>query len=269
MSELPNVSFYLVRNSVSNGVSPKNIPKDCKIIECFNSLSDGKQIYVVENEPVFASKEIKEVRLDNDIFGNSQILYELTEQGAIRLEEVTSKNIGKRIMGLADGVVIINAVIRDRISGGQIAVSGIDQLTINKLLSKDTTENEHEFKELNLKNEPVSINQNEPFEVINAFFYYFCKQDKTYKKFGNSRYFDRFENLETVYSHYKFDKIEVEYLPPAILDLKNKLLLKLRKIPLTNSYLIRFYIGDTVYESSVNVSSETVGEPFTVCNIPY
>jgi len=105
------------------------------IINRFKSLSPEEQLNFKE-DPYFASigldgRYLKKATLEFDSNTNMpQIGIEFNDEGAKFFEEVTGRNVGKRIAIYLDGVLKNAPTVEERISGGKAQITG--SFTVNE-----------------------------------------------------------------------------------------------------------------------------------------
>jgi len=105
------------------------------IINRFKSLSPEEQLNFKE-DPYFASigldgRYLKKATLEFDSNTNMpQIGIEFNDEGAKFFEEVTGRNVGKRIAIYLDGVLKNAPTVQERISGGKAQITG--SFTVNE-----------------------------------------------------------------------------------------------------------------------------------------
>jgi preprotein translocase subunit SecD len=91
--------------SVYNG----NIPDNSEIVR-------GQGYFLVSRDVVIANEDIKEVKVIRDSSGNSAIAFKFNENGARKMLDFTSENIGKQLAVVYDGVCIFVSRIEERMS---------------------------------------------------------------------------------------------------------------------------------------------------------
>lgn len=240
------IEFYLSYGMYNN--SPMNIPENCRVLPYFKSLEDGMIYYLIDKEPVFTEKEITYKGVSRDYTGLKSISMTLSNKGTSRLAQVTTTHYDKKIIGMVDGVIIIDAYIHSPITSGQLSISCMDDESVLEKFENKPRRTQYSYKELDLINEPESVNSDYLFEVINAFFYYFCKGDEKYKEYIRPAITEEIEELEKTYKKYTFDKIEVARVKVKLIDA-----LRSHTPPSVPTFKIKFYIGDIVYENIVTI----------------
>lgn len=265
----PAISFHLVREEFLDRDSIKNVPSDCMVVGSFSSLRYGQRIFLIEKNPVFTEKDIKDKSLSQNWYGSSDINLVLTAEGAGKLAEATFNNIGKRMIGMVNGIVFINATITCQITGGNLTIANGDSYIYEIMFASDgkTEKPSSAFKELNLKEEPGRSNPRTAWELINTFFYYFCRGDEKYKDYIFPRYYEIFEELQAIYSGYDFEKIEVEYHNLRV-NILNRIIAEVTRQTAKAEFKIRFYTKYGVYENSIALGFEGIGKPLKILYIP-
>ncbi|HLD56350.1 MAG TPA: hypothetical protein VJA00_01900, partial [Candidatus Omnitrophota bacterium] len=79
---------------------------------------------VLESEAVITGERLTNASVGFDNYGQSTVEVQLDKEGAKIFDEVTFKNIGRRLAIVLDGKVHSAPVIRDRIPNGQGQISG-------------------------------------------------------------------------------------------------------------------------------------------------
>lgn len=82
------------------------------------------QTVLVEKEPVLTGEHLTNAVVGFDQYGQATVEFELDKEGAQKFDDVTFRNIGKRLAIVLDGKVNSAPVIRDRIPGGKGQISG-------------------------------------------------------------------------------------------------------------------------------------------------
>lgn len=96
----------------------------------YHKEKDERGIYretnpiLVKKEPELTGKYIKDAYVGYDGSGFPDVNLELDKEGAALFEEVTSRNINRRLAIVLDGVVRSAPSIRERIGGGKANITG-------------------------------------------------------------------------------------------------------------------------------------------------
>jgi len=96
----------------------------------YHKEKDERGIYretdpiLVKKEPELTGKYIKDAYVGYDSSGFPDVNLELDKEGAALFEEITSKNINRRLAIVLDGVVRSAPSIRERIGGGKANITG-------------------------------------------------------------------------------------------------------------------------------------------------
>lgn len=91
----------------------------------YNAVPDKQGLSVfVENEILVTSRDLESAQPEFDNLGRPSVRIVFTKSGAERFSEVTSKNIGRKIAVIVDGVCITAPIIQSGISGGEVILTG-------------------------------------------------------------------------------------------------------------------------------------------------
>jgi len=103
---------------------PAVVPEgfELKEMEAENDISS--QSLLVEKEPVLTGDHLTNAAVAFDQYGQAIVEFQLDKKGAEIFDDVTFRNIGKRLAIVLDGKVHSAPVIRDRIPGGRGQISG-------------------------------------------------------------------------------------------------------------------------------------------------
>ncbi len=82
------------------------------------------QTLLLEKEPILTGEHLTNATVGFDQYGQAVVEFELDKEGAKTFDDVTFRNIGKRIAIVLDGKVNSAPVIRDRIPNGKGQISG-------------------------------------------------------------------------------------------------------------------------------------------------
>ncbi len=87
---------------------------------------DGKVTMVVEKRAPLNDRDVSAVKLAKLPDGTVSIDLQFDQTAALTLEDITSKNIGKRMAILVSGKIVTAPTIKEKISGGVVALTGPD-----------------------------------------------------------------------------------------------------------------------------------------------
>lgn len=96
----------------------------------YHKEKDERGIYretsplLVKKEPELTGKYVKDAYVGYDSSGFPDVILELDGEGAALFEEVTSRNINRRLAIVLDGVIRSAPAIRERIGGGKASITG-------------------------------------------------------------------------------------------------------------------------------------------------
>ncbi|MFW6139052.1 MAG: preprotein translocase subunit SecD, partial [Spirochaetota bacterium] len=89
----------------------------------YDVLERKKAVVVYENTLMDGSY-LKNVQVTTDQFGNPEVSFSLSSEGASKFAEITEENVGKMLAIILDDKILSMPVIRERIPGGQVRISG-------------------------------------------------------------------------------------------------------------------------------------------------
>jgi preprotein translocase subunit SecD len=89
----------------------------------FDVLERQKAL-VLFNEALLDGSTIQRAQVSNDQFGKPEVDFTLNMEGGKKFSKITEVNVGKRMAIVLDGKILSMPVIRERIPGGQVRISG-------------------------------------------------------------------------------------------------------------------------------------------------
>lgn len=101
----------------------KALPEGVQEFTYFDSFSTGLKTVLVSDSISYDSSDIDEIILSSDFFGNDCLRILFKESGAEKMASFTEANIGNNILMEFNGIVIANAMVRDKISSGSLQLS--------------------------------------------------------------------------------------------------------------------------------------------------
>jgi preprotein translocase subunit SecD len=104
------------------------IPEDSELLYLwiknkFDVLERNRAV-VLYNEVLLDGSTIKRAQVSSDQFGKPEVVFSLSTNGAKKFASVTEANVGRRLAIVLDGKIMTMPVIRERIPGGQVRISG-------------------------------------------------------------------------------------------------------------------------------------------------
>jgi preprotein translocase subunit SecD len=79
---------------------------------------------VLYEEVLLDGSTIKRAQVASDQFGKPEVTFELSSEGAREFARITEANVGKRLAIILDDKIMTMPVIRERIPGGQVRITG-------------------------------------------------------------------------------------------------------------------------------------------------
>ncbi len=83
-----------------------------------------KRAIVVYKKTLLDGSYIKRAQVQTDQFGKPEVVFTLNSEGAKKFAEITGDNVGKMLAIILDGKILSMPVIRERISGGNVRITG-------------------------------------------------------------------------------------------------------------------------------------------------
>ena len=87
---------------------------------------DGKTTMFVEKRAPLTDKDVETVKLSKMPDGSPAINLVFDQTASLALEDITSKNIGRRLAILVAGKIVIAPTIKERIEGGHMTLAGFN-----------------------------------------------------------------------------------------------------------------------------------------------
>ncbi len=87
---------------------------------------DGKTTLLVEKRAPLTERDVSTVKLSKLPDGSPVVDVMFDQTAALTLEDITTKNVGKRMALLVNGKVVTAAIIKEKITGGVVALQGPD-----------------------------------------------------------------------------------------------------------------------------------------------
>jgi len=85
---------------------------------------ERKRAVVLYDEVLLEGSTIKRAQVATDQFGKPEVLFELSSEGARLFAQITEANVGNRLAIILDDKIMTMPVIRERIPGGQVRITG-------------------------------------------------------------------------------------------------------------------------------------------------
>jgi preprotein translocase subunit SecD len=85
---------------------------------------ERKRAVVVYREVLMDGSTVRRAQVQTDQFGKPEVIFSLSNEGAKKFLKITEENVGKRLAIVLDGKILMMPVIRERIPGGQVRISG-------------------------------------------------------------------------------------------------------------------------------------------------
>jgi preprotein translocase subunit SecD len=113
-----------------NGIlmDPTIIPDNSELLYLWEKnqfeVLERKRAVVVFDEVLLGGSALKRAQVQTDQFGKPEVTFELTTAGAKTFAQITEANVGKRLAVILDDKIMTMPVIRERIPGGQVRITG-------------------------------------------------------------------------------------------------------------------------------------------------
>ena len=261
-----SLKFRLVYDGPYIDLENQSVPEGFEAIRILKGMKETTVL--VEKNVQLDGTHIKNFKLAQDMFGYPNINFTLDDEGTQIFAKLTRDNIRKEILLEMDGIAILSAVIREEITGGQVAISGVNNLNLIKII-KDNFECEDslnidfdvDFVRVTAVN--GIVDRKDPKAVLNAFMYYFFTDDPVWKSFvaSDGKYSKSHDNITSVrdnfpetlnYSEIQIQKAEKLKKKLPFYRFKNN-----KDIPF--SYFYKINISGYEYIAQVNMIMDKAG----------
>ena len=198
-----SLKFRLVYDGPYIDLENQSVPEGFEAIRILKGMKETTVL--VEKNVQLDGTHIKNFKLAQDMFGYPNINFTLDDEGTQIFAKLTRENIRKEILLEMDGIAILSAVIREEITGGQVAISGVNNLNLIKII-KDNFECDDSLN-INFDVDFVRVtavngivDRKDPKAVLNAFMYYYFTDDPVWKSFvaSDGKYSKSHDNITSV-----------------------------------------------------------------------
>lgn len=261
-----SLKFRLVYDGPYIDLENQSVPEGFEAIRILKGMKETTVL--VEKNVQLDGTHIQNFKLAQDMFGYPNINFTLDDEGTQIFAKLTRDNIRKEILLEMDGIAILSAVIREEITGGQVAISGVNNLNLIKII-KDNFECEDSLN-INFDVDFVRVtavngivDRKDPKAVLNAFMYYYFTDDPVWKSFvaSDGKYSKSHDNITSVRDNFpetlNYSEIQIQKAE----KLKKKLPFYLFKNNKDNpfSYLYKINISGYEYIAQVNMIMDKAG----------
>lgn len=261
-----SLKFRLVYDGPYIDLENQSVPEGFEAIRILKRMKETTVL--VEKNVQLDGTHIKNFKLAQDMFGYPNINFTLDDEGTQIFAKLTRENIRKEILLEMDGIAILSAVIRDEITGGQVAISGVNNLNLIKII-KDNFECEDslnidfdvDFVRVTAVN--GIVDRKDPKAVLNAFMYYFFTDDPVWKAFvaSDGKYSKSHDNITSVRDNFpetlNYSEIQIQKAEKLKKKLPFYLFKNNKDIPF--SYLYKINISGYEYIAQVNMIMDKAG----------
>lgn len=261
-----SLKFRLVYDGPYIDLENQSVPEGFEAIRILKGMKETTVL--VEKNVQLDGTHIKNFKLAQDMFGYPNINFTLDDEGTQIFAKLTRENIRKEILLEMDGIAILSAVIREEITGGQVAISGVNNLNLIKII-KDNFECEDslninfdvDFVRVTAVNDIVD--RKDPKAVLNAFMYYFFTDDPVWKSFvaSDGKYSKSHDNITSVRDNFpetlNYSEIQIQKAEKLKKKLPFYLFKNNKDIPF--SYLYKINISGYEYIAQVNMIMDKAG----------
>jgi len=87
-------------------------------------VRERQRAVVLINEVLLDGSSIKRAQVQTDQFGKPEVVFSLNTGGAKKFLRLTEENVGKSLAIVLDGKILSMPLIRERIPGGQVRITG-------------------------------------------------------------------------------------------------------------------------------------------------
>lgn len=261
-----SLKFRLVYDGPYIDLENQSVPEGFEAIRILKGMKETTVL--VEKNVQLDGTHIKNFKLAQDMFGYPNINFTLDDEGTQIFAKLTRENIRKEILLEMDGIAILSAIIREEITGGQVAISGVNNLNLIKII-KDNFECEDSLN-INFDVDFVRVtavngivDRKDPKAVLNAFMYYFFTDDPVWKSFvaSDGKYSKSHDNITSVRDYFpetlNYSEIQIQKAEKLKKKLPFYLFKNNKDIPF--SYLYKINISGYEYIAQVNMIMDKAG----------
>ena len=261
-----SLKFRLVYDGPYIDLENQSVPEGFEAIRILKGMKETTVL--VEKNVQLDGTHIKNFKLAQDMFGYPNINFTLDDEGTQIFAKLTRENIRKEILLEMDGIAILSAVIREEITGGQVAISGVNNLNLIKII-KDNFECEDSLN-INFDVNFVRVtavngivDRKDPKAVLNAFMYYYFTDDPVWKSFvaSDGKYSKSHDNITSVRDNFpetlNYSEIQIQKAEKLKKKLPFYLFKNNKDIPF--SYLYKINISGYEYIAQVNMIMDKAG----------
>ena len=108
-----SIEFRLVKNAPAPGFTETK------------TTGPNQEVYYIADKAEMTEADIKGVKVDFSMQGLPQFGILFTDEGAKKLAEVTQSHLNERMAIIVDGKLFASPVIKEKISGPQLQMSGM------------------------------------------------------------------------------------------------------------------------------------------------
>lgn len=261
-----SLKFRLVYDGPYIDLENQSVPEGFEAIRILKGMKETTVL--VEKNVQLDGTHIKNFKLAQDMFGYPNINFTLDDEGTQIFAKLTRENIRKEILLEMDGIAILSAVIREEITGGQVAISGVNNLNLIKII-KDNFECEDSLN-INFDVNFVRVtavngivDRKDPKAVLNAFMYYYFTDDPVWKSFvaSDGKYSKSHDIITSVRDYFpetlNYSEIQIQKAEKLKKKLPFYLFKNNKDIPF--SYLYKINISGYEYIAQVNMIMDKAG----------
>lgn len=261
-----SLKFRLVYDGPYIDLENQSVPEGFEAIRILKGMKETTVL--VEKNVQLDGTHIKNFKLAQDMFGYPNINFTLDDEGTQIFAKLTRENIRKEILLEMDGIAILSAIIREEITGGQVAISGVNNLNLIKII-KDNFECEDSLN-INFDVDFVRVtavngivDRKDPKAVLNAFMYYFFTDDPVWKAFvaSDGKYSKSHDNITSVRDNFpetlNYSEIQIQKAEKLKKKLPFYLFKNNKDIPF--SYFYKINISGYEYIAQVNMIMDKAG----------
>ena len=111
-----------------NLIDKSIIPKGSELLYYWEKNKYGvlvkKRAVVVYKDVLLDGSYIKRAQVQTDQFGKPEVVFTLNSEGAKKFAKITGENVGKMLAIILDGKILSMPVIREKIAGGNVRITG-------------------------------------------------------------------------------------------------------------------------------------------------
>ena len=111
-------------NLIDNSIIPEGSELAYLWVKNKYDILVRQRAVVLYKDVLLDGSYLKRAQVQTDQFGKPEVIFSLSAEGAKKFARITEANVGKRLAIVFDGKILSMPVIRERIPGGQVRITG-------------------------------------------------------------------------------------------------------------------------------------------------